>query len=150
MASAPSPASPTTSWPPPTSTSLTILRMNAASSTTRTRAMSHLRLLCWGFGQSVPLIGSRRPVLEPEHLVDRELEAAVLGDEQPARGAAHAVDVEVDRVVDLVVELDHRARGQGERAARGHARAAELGPHADRDGAQRVAHGRAARVLASL
>ena len=38
-ASSPLPASPTTSWPPLVSASLTILRMNAASSTTSTRAI---------------------------------------------------------------------------------------------------------------
>ena len=74
IASVPLPASPTTSWPPLVSASLTIFRMNAASSTTRTRAIgpppSGIRLMCSEddrtvsirTAQSVPSTTIRRPV----------------------------------------------------------------------------------------
>src|SRR5436190_13454209 len=111
--------------------------MNAASSTTRTRAMSHLLACCWGlrfslwdfFGIGRGRLGDLRlglcrlgnlrlgllrdrgrrrrrrelghragAVLEPEDLLDLELQAAVLGHPQAAGGEVQAVDVEVDGV----------------------------------------------------
>src|SRR5436189_5607804 len=101
--------------------------MNAASSTTRTRAMSHLLCFCWGLRFSLwDLFGRlglvrergrrRRSELghrgvgaaEPDDLLDLELQAAVLDDPQAAGGEVQPVDVEVDRVLDLAVEPDDR------------------------------------------
>src|SRR4051812_8921789 len=121
--------------------------MNAASSTTRTRAMSHLLCFCWGlrfslwdlFGRLglvpfglVPFglvqdggrLGRRRELghravgaAEPDDLLDLELQASVLGHPQAAGGEVQAVDVEVDGILDLAVELDDRACGQVQRRA---------------------------------
>src|SRR6185369_10016012 len=55
---------------------------------------------------------------------------AALGDDEPARREAHAVDEEVDRLVRLAVEVDDRAGGRADELADRHAAAAELGPDA--------------------
>src|SRR4051812_23437086 len=64
-ASAPLPASPTTSWPAAERASLTILRMNAASSTTRMRAMAFPFFLDEGelADEPLELVGGARQLL---------------------------------------------------------------------------------------
>src|SRR6185295_16098934 len=156
IASTPLPASPTTSWPPLARASLTILRMNAASSTTSTRAIvkSDSFLGAWGL-ESFRGDGTRssdRPPsrrlegdwplcggggLAADEAVDLDGPLAAFGDDEPPGGEAHAVDEHVDGLVRLAVELDDGAGGRADEASDGHAPAAELGPHADLD----LAHG---------
>src|SRR3954467_10223836 len=91
--------------------------MNAASSTTRTRAMSHLLCFCWGLRFSLWDLFGRLGLVrergrrwrgrelghrgvgaaEPDDLLDLELQAAILGDPQAAGGEVQPVDVEGDR-----------------------------------------------------
>src|SRR5690349_2367015 len=165
-ASTPLPASPTTSWPPLARASLTILRMNAASSTTRTRAIE-IRFLPWSLGggpvrrnRSGDRPGGRR-LERARRLRDRRLAAderldldgplAALRDDQAAGGEAQAIDEEVDRLVRLAVEVDDAAGRHPDEVADRHAAPAELGPHAHVDAAQRLVEaGRRVRVRRAL
>src|SRR6476661_7938966 len=132
-ASTPLPASPTTSWPPFASASLTILRMNAASSTTSTRAMViSVPSLLWSLGSAEAgrdqVIGRRACALSASNAltgrgvvaderVDLDGPFAALGDDEPAGAKAHAVDEEVDGLVRLAIEIDDRAGGRADELA---------------------------------
>src|SRR5436305_1246027 len=99
--------------------------MKTASSTTSTRAMSGGSFLgCVGSGEDV--FESHGPLV-------------LLEGDEPAGRDARAVDEDVDGVVGRAVELDDRAVGQTGGVGRAQARAAELGPDAQRDLAQRLA-----------
>src|ERR1700710_879423 len=96
--------------------------MKAASSTTRTRAMS----------VSFPWGGFER------HRVDSDGPfIAVEGHEAPGTEAP-SIDIQVDRVLELAIELDDRAGGEVHRPADRHAHAAEPGRDADADTAEQV------------
>src|SRR3954453_6938292 len=156
IASTPLPASPTTSWPPLARASPTILRMNAASSTTSTRAIvNSIPSLDWGLGafrgdgtrsgdrpRTRRLERDRRLCggggLAADEAVDLDGPLAAFGDDQPAGGEAHAVDEQVDRLVRLAVELDDGPGRRADETADRHPPATELGPDADLDLAHRL------------
>src|SRR4051812_2165874 len=158
IASTPLPASPTTSWPPLARASLTILRMNAASSTTSTRAIE-IRFLPselrgWGFRvrERGPVIGRGPAVLRrrrlrgrrlaPDERLDLDRPLAGLGYDEVAGGEAQAVDEEVDRLVRVAVELDEAAGRHPDEVADRHVAPAELGPDAHVNAAQRLVEAR--------
>src|SRR5438309_4707626 len=118
-----------TSWPFLVSASPTIFRMKTASSTTSTRAMSAGSFRWRGS------VGGREDLLEADGPL------VLLDGDEPAHGDARPVDVDVDGVLGAAVELDDHAVGQRRGLGRAQARAAELGPHAQRHVAQRLAHG---------
>src|SRR5215212_1675233 len=127
--------------------------MNAASSTTRTRAISILPSSFRGGGirrRRAQSSGDRpggcrleSAVLGVDRLLSDEAldphgPLAVVGDDEAGGGEAHAVDVQVDRLLGLAVELEDGARGRADQVADRHAAAAELGPDADLDAAERL------------
>src|SRR3954453_2123889 len=156
IASTPLPASPTTSWPPLARASPTILRMNAASSTTSTRAIvNSIPSLDWGLGAfrgdgtrsgdrpRTRRLGRGRRLcggggLAADEAVDLDGPLAASGDDQPAGGEAHAVDEQVARLARLAVELDDGPGRRADEAADRHPPATELGPDADLDLAHRL------------
>ena len=129
IASAPLPASPTTSWPPLVRASRDHLaheRRVVDDEHSGHQVTSFLRVV----------------VVLVKDVLDAHGPVRAVGHHEAAGGEAPAVHVQVDRLVGLTVELHHRAGRQPDDLGGGHLRAAELGPHAHGDAGQR---GRAVR-----
>src|ERR1700761_8415444 len=122
-----------TSCPPEVRASLTTLRMNAASSTTNTRAISS-ELLVWG-GSVRECRGGGLPAL---HLRQADRPVAVVVDHQRPLSEPQSVYEQVDRRVGVRVQLDDGAERQGQRVGEREPRAAEFGPYTHRDAAERL------------
>ena len=137
-ASTPLPASPTTSWPPLVSASLTILRMNAASSTTSTRAIGFASSLLWSRVRGGDAIRSSAAVRAP--CASRPPSAASPTRVDPTAQSPPSVTTRRPvakrmpltkrsiGLVGLAVELDDRAGGQCRRAGRRHPRCGRARP----------------------
>src|SRR3954453_4850040 len=84
-----------------------------------------------------------------EDLFEADGPVGLVETDQAARSDARAVDVDVDRIVGRVVEVDDRAVAEGGDVGGAQLRAAELGPDAQRHVAQSLAD-RRVRLAAGL